>query len=148
MKDIHLKSVFILAILVWTLGVISFITSYFVPMMSDPDIQANWFLAIFFIPAATFGAHIYYRKGYKTNGIVLGALMFLVTIILDAFITVPFFIMPYGGNYASFFLDPGFWLLAVEYISVVVAYWQIEKAVKRTRVRKASLDPLEKALKP
>ena len=62
--------------------------------------------------------------------------MFLVAMVLDALITVPFLIMPYGGTYFSFFSDPGFWLIAVEYISVVAAYWQIEKAVERSRVSK------------
>lgn len=62
--------------------------------------------------------------------------MFLVAMVLDALITVPFLIMPYGGTYLSFFSDPGFWLIAVEYISVVAAYWQIEKAVERSRVSK------------
>jgi len=104
--------------------------------MSDPDLQANWVLSIILIPAATIGAHIYYRKGYKTNGFVLGASMFMVAMTLDAIITVPFFIMPYGGNHVSFFTDPGFWLIAVEFVSVVAAYWQIEKAVKRTQISK------------
>jgi len=64
--------------------------------------------------------------------------MFLVTIVFDALITVPVFIMPYGGDHLSFFSDLGFWLLAVEYISVVTAYWQIEKAVKSTRKNQIS----------
>jgi hypothetical protein len=45
--------------------------------------------------------------------------MFAVAIMLDATITVPVLIMPYGGNHISFFTDPGFWLTAVEYVSVV-----------------------------
>ena len=64
--------------------------------------------------------------------------MFLVIMTLDAIITVPFFIMPYGGDYISFFADPGFWLLGVEIVSVVAAYWQIEKAIKRTRTSHVS----------
>ena len=136
MKNIHLKSVIISAIIVWGLAVLAFIASYFVPIMSDPGLQANWVLSIVLIPAATLGAHIYYRKGHKTNGFVLGVSMFLVAMVLDALITVPFLIMPYGGTYLSFFSDPGFWLIAVEYISVVAAYWQIEKAVERSRVSK------------
>ncbi len=136
MKSIHVKSVAISAIIVWTLGIIAFVASYFYPVISDPDLQANWVLSIVIFPAALIGAHIYYRKGHQTNGFVLGLSMFLVTIILDAVITVPLFIMPYGGNYSSFFLDSGFWLLAVEYVSVVAAYWQIEKGIEQTRVRK------------
>ena len=133
----HIKSIIISALIVWTLGVTAFVASYFVPVMPDPDLQANWVLSLVLIPLAALGAHIYYRKGYNTNGFVLGASMFLITMILDAIITVPLFIMPYGGNYISFFMDLGFWLLAVEYISVVAAYWQIEKAVKRIKLGQA-----------
>ena len=135
MKNFKLKSVVISAIIVWILAVLAFIASYFFPVMSDPDLQANWVLSIFLIPAATLGAHIYYRKGYKTNGFVLGISMFLVAMVLDALFTVPFLIMPYGGTYLSFFSDPGFWLIAVEYISIVAAYWQIEKAVEKSRLK-------------
>lgn len=136
MKSINYKSVIISAVIIWAIGVTAFVGSYFVPLMSDPDLQANWVLSLVLIPAASLGTHIYYRKGHQTNGFVLGIAMFLVTMILDALITVPLFIMPYGGNHLTFFTDPGFWLVAVEYVSVVAAYWQIEKAVKLTRVKK------------
>jgi len=133
MNHLQIKNIFISAVIVWTLGVVAFVASYLVPVMSDPDLQANWVLSLVLIPTAALGAHIYYRKGYKTNGFGLGAIMFLMTMILDALITVPVLIMPNGGNYISFFTDPGFWLIAVEYISVVAAYWQIEQAVKSTK---------------
>lgn len=137
MKNIHIKDVLISAGIIWTLGVTAFIASYFVPIMPDPDVQANWTLSLVLIPLATLGAHIYYRKGHTTNGFVLGFSMFLVALILDVLITVPFLILPNGGTYTSFFGDPNFWFLAAEYISVVAAYWQIEKAVEKTRTSKA-----------
>ncbi len=133
MKDMNIKSVIISSLIVWTLGVIAFIASSFVPVMDDPNLQGNWTLSLALIPAGLFGAHIYYRKGYKTNGFKLGLAMFFVAICLDVLITVPLFIMPHGGNYITFFTDPGFWLLGVEYVSVVAAYWQIEKAIVVTR---------------
>ena len=133
MKKINFKSVIISATIVWVLGVLAFVASYFFPIIEDPDLQANWVLSIALIPAAFLGAHIYYRKGHKTNGFLLGISMLLVAMLLDAIFTVPFIIMPYGGNYISFFTDPGFWLIAVELISVVAAYWQIERAVEKTR---------------
>ena len=126
------------AAIVWMLGITAFVVSYFIPVMSDLDMQANWVLSITLIPGAALGAHIYYRKGHKTNGFVLGTCMFLVAMILDAIITVPVFVMPYGGNHISFFTDPGFWLLAVEFVSVVAAYWQIEMGVQSTRLPKRS----------
>ena len=127
------RSVIISAIIVWTIAVLSFVASYFVPVMTDPDMQANWVLSLAVIPAALIGAHIYYRKGHQTNGIKLGLAMFVVAICLDALITVPFLVIPNGGNYITFFTDIGFWLIAIEYVSVVAAYWQIEKTVIATR---------------
>ena len=136
MKNIHFKSATISSLIVYVIGVSAFVGSYFFPIMADADVQANWVLSIVLIPAATLGAHIYYRKGHQTNGFVLGSVMFLVAMVLDAIITVPFLIIPYGGSHISFFTDPGFWLIAVEYITVVAAYWQIERAVKKTQVKK------------
>lgn len=137
MKTINIKSAIISAIIIWTLGVIAYVTSYLVPVMSDPDVQANWVLSIALFPIAAFGAHIYYRKGLQTNGFVLGASMFLVAIFLDAIITVPVFIMPNGGNHITFFTDTGFWLIAIEYIVVVTAYRQIEKTLKSVKTNTA-----------
>ena len=122
MKTLNIKNAIISACIIWTLAATSFITSYFIPILSDPDLQANWVLSIALIPSALIGAHLYYRKGYRTNGFVLGISMFIVAAILDAAITVPFLIMPYGGNHISFFTDFGFWLIAIEYISVVASY--------------------------
>ena len=135
MKSLNIKSAAISAAIVWSVGVMAFVLSYFVPVMSDPDQQANWVLSLVLIPLAALGAHIYYRKGHHTNGFLLGTAMFMVAMILDALITVPVLMMPNGGTYTSFFTDPAFWLIAVEYISVVAAYWQIEKAVKSAKMK-------------
>lgn len=129
MKKINLKHAVLSAVIIWTLGVTSFVVSYYFPVMSDPDEQANWVLSIALIPVAAFGSFLYYRRGHKTNGFALGTFMFLIAMILDALITVPFLIMPYGGNHITFFTDPGFWLIAVEYLGVVVVYRQVEKKI-------------------
>lgn len=131
----NIKSVIISAIIVQVLAVSAFVASFFVPIMSDPQMQANWVLSVALIPAATLGAHVYYRKGHQTNGFALGAAMFLVAIMLDALFTVPVFVIPAGGSYKEFFTDLAFWLIGIEYISVVAAYWQIEKAVKATQLK-------------
>ncbi len=138
MKNIHFKSLIISALIVWTLGVLSYLASYFVSIMDDPDLQANWVLSLAIIPLAGLGAHLYYRKGYQTNGFVLGGAMFLIAMIMDALVTVPVFMIPNGGSYASFFIDFGFWMLAIEYISVVAAYWQIENTLRKMQLRRAA----------
>ena len=129
MKNLDIKRASLSALMVWSLGVAAFVTSYFTPLMDDPDAQANWVLTVALIPATILGSRFYYQKGYGTNGFLLGTYMFLVTMVLDACITVPAFIIPTGGSHLTFFGDPAFWMIGVEYICVVAAYWAIRYKV-------------------
>jgi len=128
MKNLNLKYVIISSVIVYVLGILAFVGSYFAPIMENPDLQANIVLMAAIIPAAYLGAYLYYRRGYTTHGVVLGAAMFSSAIVLDAIITVPVFIIPNGGNHLSFFGDPGFWLIGFEYVAVVATYWQLKVA--------------------
>lgn len=128
MKNINLKHVIISCLVIYGLGIVSFVGSYFVPIMKDPDLQANLVLMAALIPAAYTGAYLYYRRGNTTHGVVLGSVLFLSAIVLDAIITVPVFIIPNGGNHLTFFGDPGFWLIGVEYVVIVAAYWKFNVA--------------------
>ena len=138
MKPLNLKHAFISALMIQVIGVSAFVGSFFLPIMEDPELQANITLTLIIIPAATLGAYIYYRRGHQTNGFLLGVTMFLIAGILDALITVPLFIIPNGGDYASFFLEPGFWMIGILYTIVVVAYWQIDRHLKKSQLRKSS----------
>ncbi|GJQ63729.1 MAG: hypothetical protein SCALA702_27820 [Melioribacteraceae bacterium] len=128
MKNINIKHVIISCLVIYVLGIIAFVGSYFVPIIDDPDLQANLVLMAALIPAAYTGAYLYYRRGNTTHGLVLGSVLFLSAIVLDAIITVPVFIIPNGGNHLTFFGDPGFWLIGVEYILIVAAYWKFNVA--------------------
>jgi hypothetical protein len=128
MKNLNLKHVILSSLVVYILGILAFVGSYFVPIMDDPDLQANIVLMAAIIPAACFGAYLYYQRGNTTHGFVLGFTMFSGAIVLDAIITVPVFIIPNGGNHLTFFGDPGFWLIGVEYVAVVAAYWKLKVA--------------------
>ncbi|MEM9389533.1 MAG: DUF5367 family protein [Bacteroidota bacterium] len=136
MKNLSVKDVIISALMVWILTITGFIGLYLTSAITVADTQAYRILSLIIIPAALIGAHFYYRKGLKTNGFILGTSMFVITLILDVLMTVPFLIMLYGGTYAGFFSNPEFWLIRVEYISVVAAYWQLEKAIKVISSRK------------
>ena len=128
MKNINFKHVIISCLVVYVLGILAFIGSYFVPIIEDPDLQANIALMAALIPAAYLGAYLYYRRGNTTHGLVLGSAMFSSAIVLDALITVPVFIIPHGGNHLSFFGDPGFWLIGLEYVAIVATYWKLKVA--------------------
>ncbi len=130
MKNLNVKSASIAAGIAYLLGVSAFLASFFVPVMSNPEAQANLVLGIAIIPAAMLGARFYYRRKHETNGFILGAFMFLVVIALDAMITVPLFVIPAGGSHLEFFTDPGFWIIGLEYILAVAFYWRMQKATR------------------
>lgn len=122
----NIKRAMLSAIIVWTLGVSAFVGSYLVNWMENPEQQANLVLTVALIPSAILGAFLYYRKRENTNGFKLGITMFIISMILDAALTVPLLVIPAGGSHLSFFTDPGFWLIAVEYILVVGLYWRLK----------------------
>ena len=62
MKNLNVKSVSIAGLIAYVLGVSAFLGSFFVPVMSNPETQANLVLAMAIIPAAMLGARFYYRK--------------------------------------------------------------------------------------
>jgi hypothetical protein len=119
MQSINLKRASISALIIWILGVSAFVGSYYLPMMENLDEQANWFLTVALIPAIFMGVYFYHKRSNRTNWLLLSGFMFFLTMLLDALITVPLFIMPVGGDHLSFFGDPGFWILGLEYVLMV-----------------------------
>jgi len=128
----NFKRAMLSAVLIWVLGVSAYTGSFFIHLLDNPNLQANLVLTFALIPSAILGANLYYRSGLKSNGFKLGTLMFLIAMLLDALITVPVFIIPEGGSHLSFFWDPGFWFIAVEYILTVGLYWRF-KVFTRSR---------------
>lgn len=116
----------IVGCLVWILGASFYTASYFIPILDNMELQANLVLAIALIPNAWLGARIFYRKGAEMHGLKLGTLVVITAIILDAIITVPFFILPKGGNYQDFFGAPAFWLIVIEYMLVILSYYHFK----------------------
>ena len=122
MKKLNLKHALLSSLIVYIIGISAYIGSYYIPILEDEALQANLILMVAIVPAVILGTFLYYRRGHETNGLLLGVTMFLGAMVLDAAITVPFFIMPYGGTHMTFFSDPGFWLIALEYIAIVFFY--------------------------
>lgn len=128
MKNLNIMNAIISSLVVYILGIFAFAGSYFLPIIEDPNFQANIVLMAAIIPSAYMGAYLYYRRGNTTHGFVLGSAMFSSAIGLDAIITVPVLIIPHGGNHLTFFGDPFFWLIGFEYVTVVAAYWKFKVA--------------------
>ena len=108
--------------IVWILGVGVFISSFYIPLIDNLELQSNLALAISLIPLGWLGAKNYYAKYPNTSGIRLSAIMVGTAVLLDALITVPVLIIPVGGSYGSFFGSSSFWLIALEYFLVVLLY--------------------------
>ncbi len=106
------------AVLAWTLGVSIYLLSYTLPLLENPELQANLALAIGVIPCAALCTYLFYRRGNMAPTLL--ALRFvLVAALLDAIITVPVFIIPAGGSYAGFFGHPMFYIIVAEFFIVV-----------------------------
>ena len=109
------------AILVWVLGVSFYFLSSYLTLLSNPDLQSNIVLAFAIIPCSCLGTYLFYKASYmKPSSLAL--IFIIVSIVLDSIITVPIFIIPQGGSYSSFFGDPLFYTLVVEFYFIVLYY--------------------------
>ncbi len=106
------------ALFVWILGVSIYLLSYYFPVIEDPELQANGLLLMGIIPSAWLGTYLFYRKGSMAPS-VLALIYIIIAALLDAIITVPQFIIPYGGTYSEFFCDPKFYVIVVVYYLTV-----------------------------
>ncbi|MEM8510076.1 MAG: DUF5367 family protein [Bacteroidota bacterium] len=124
-----------IGVAIWVLGVSAYTLSFFVPVLTDPEQQANMVLFTVVLPLVWFGAKRYYKKEQYTHGYWVGQTFFLTATALDAFITVPVFVLPKGGSYYAFFTDIGFWIIGLEFITTSVLYWYAKvytQKLKRT----------------
>lgn len=112
----------IIGIIIWMIGVTIYTLSYYLPILKNVERQANLALFVGVIPLVWFGAKQYYKKDNTTHGMWVGITFFGVAAILDALITVPFLVVPQGGNHYVFFSDPGFWLIGGVFITTAILY--------------------------
>ncbi len=126
----HLRAIGI-GIIIWIIGVCVFTLSSYITILEDTELQANMLLFISVMPLAWFGTKQYYKKDTITHGYWVGQSFFLTATVLDALITVPFFIIPNGGSYHQFFTDLGFWLIGFEMITIAVLYWYIKAEINK-----------------
>lgn len=112
-----------IGVAIWALGVTAFTLSFYFPMLNSPEQQANLVLFLVVLPLVWFGARWYYHKEQHTHGYWVGQTFFLTAAALDALVTVPLLVLPQGGSYYSFFTDPGFWIIGLEFIATAVLYW-------------------------
>jgi hypothetical protein len=120
------KKIIGIGIVIWIIGVSLFTLSFYIPVLEDPEQQANAVLFISVPLLAWFGARQYFKNGLNTQGYRVGLAFFLVSMTLDALITVPYLIIPNGGSYYQFYTDIGFWLIGLEFLLVAMLYRRIK----------------------
>lgn len=107
----------------WVLIFVLWSVMIFTPVLKDIEILQYLIHYAVLIPIVILGASYYYKSMDKINGFILGLIMLIVGMILDAIITVPFFTKPQGTGYAEFFINPLIWIGFVEFVVITYFYW-------------------------
>ncbi len=105
-------------IIIWVLIFTVFTAMSFIPVVKDSELQQNMLLWIILIPITLLGVKFYYKKGFKTNGLLIGLIIVVTSLILDALITLPYVIIPNNGNYYDFYTSPFLLITIIEIITV------------------------------
>ena len=57
----HVRAIGI-GVVIWIIGVSLYALSFYIPILENPELQANIFLSIGVVPLVWFGSKLYYRK--------------------------------------------------------------------------------------
>ncbi|MGC3947634.1 MAG: DUF5367 family protein [Chryseolinea sp.] len=105
---------------VWLLVITTFTILTHVPRIQE-SVPNQSLIVIFMMAMYSFaGSWIYYRNVDADHGIRVGIMASATALLLDVFVTVPFFEIPNGGGYIQFFTSPVLWVLVA--INVVTFY--------------------------
>lgn len=114
--------------IVWSLIFLSFMCMGLIPVLKANEDLQNIIILLVLSPIVWIGAKYFYRTGGSAHGIKLGVGIISVSLTLDALITVPFVIIPAGGSYLSFFINPGLVVMGLVIIGISYYYWRIKSA--------------------
>lgn len=109
---------------VWFCVSISFYILENILIIKDSFFAQTFIIMVCISIYAFLGAQFYYKKGYQTNGMLLGIVLSGTALLLDIFITVPFVEIPNGRSYHSFFSSPILWILVLITVFTVYFYWR------------------------
>ena len=109
---------------VWTCVSLSFYVLEQIPSVKD-SFSAQALIVVICISLYAFlGAQFYYKKGYQTNGMLVGSIMSGTALLLDMLITVPLVEIPNGSSYQSFLSSSILWILVLVTVLTVYFYWK------------------------
>ena len=113
-------------IFVWLCVSFTFYILGFVPLINGSFKSQAVIVMVFIVLYANESALFYYKSGIKLHGLLLGIIMSLTALLLDALITVPFIEIPNGRSYYSFFSSPAIWILASINSITVYCFWRMK----------------------
>jgi hypothetical protein len=115
----------IAGLIVWALIFVEWTVLIFVPGLRS---LGNWQFIIHYamlVPITIAGISFYYGKNEKKiHGLYLGAVMLATGLILDALITLPFFVVPQGGSFVGYYMNP---LMLIGYLVFLVVAFAYKK---------------------
>lgn len=111
-------------VFIWSCVSLSFYALKHIPYIKDSFSTQAFIVMIGISVYAFLGACFYYKKGYKTNGIIVGIILSGTALLMDILITVPFVEIPKGRNYQGFFSNPVLWILVLITVFTVYFYWK------------------------
>ncbi|WPP48798.1 DUF5367 family protein [Catalinimonas niigatensis] len=117
---------------VWLCVLVTFAVLDMIPAVKGSPIILAAIAIILIIPFAAFGGSIYYKKG-NANGLLVGLIMALTALVLDALVTVPIIEIPNGNTYEAFFTHPLLWLLVAVNITTAYMYWRLKINKRKTK---------------
>ena len=111
-------------VFVWLCVSLSFYVLEQIPLVKD-SFSAQALIVVICISLYAFlGAQFYYKKGYQTNGMLVGSIMSGTALLLDMLITVPLVEIPNGSSYQSFLSSSILWILVLVTVLTVYFYWK------------------------
>lgn len=119
----NLSRAFLSGIIVWIAIFLAFTIMSFIPTLKGAETIQTFVVYLLLIPILFLGLNFYYKKGQSNNGFQVGLIIILTCLLLDALITVPFVIIPHGGDYTSFFINPLFVFMGLEILLISFGYW-------------------------
>ncbi|MEJ1237211.1 DUF5367 family protein [Chryseolinea sp. T2] len=105
---------------VWLLVISTFTVLAYLPMVGESSLAQSVIVICLMAVFSSAGAWIYYKDVSTDHGSRVGLLASATALLLDVLITVPFFEIPNGGGYVSFFTSPVLWTLVI--INVLTFY--------------------------
>ncbi len=108
----------------WVMVFVVFIALIYFPLTQNSLLLQNLFLLLTVAISTFISATLYYKNGAVGHGLAVGAVHIALPLLMDALVTVPFILIPYGSSYDEFYTNPILLPVIAEVVLITYAYWQ------------------------